>query len=148
MQIWVDADACPNVVKAILFKAADRRGVRVTLVANRPLHIPDSMNIFAITVGKGFDVADDAIMERISAKDLVITSDIPLAAAVIAKGASALSPRGELFDPEGIAGRLAMRDFMDTLRGAGVDTGGPSAYGDRERNAFANHLDRILAANT
>lgn len=147
MQIWVDADACPKVVKNILFKAAARTGISVTLVANRSLRIPNTPTVFAIQVGKGFDVADEAIMERIKAGDLVVTSDIPLAAAAIELGAQALSPRGELFDPEGIKGRLAMRDFMDTLRGAGVDTGGPSAYGDRERNAFANHLDQWLSAS-
>ena len=145
MPIWVDADACPATVKQILFRAAARTGVFLTLVANQPLRVPRSPNIQAIQVASGFDVADNEIVRRLFAGDLVITADIPLAAEVIARGAQAVSPRGEVFSPDDIAARLTMRDFMDTMRTSGMHSGGPAALGERERQAFANALDRWLA---
>jgi uncharacterized protein len=144
MKIWVDADACPKVIKNILYKAANRTKIMVIFVANRFLNVPSSMYIDMIKVSSGFDVADDEIVKRVNAGDLVITADIPLAAQVIEKGASALNPRGELYDPESIKGRLAMRDFMDTLRASGVDTGGPPALNQKDRTNFANQLDQII----
>lgn len=145
MRIWVDADACPVVVKEILFRAAERTGVELTLVANQPLRVPRSPRIRFLQVPAGFDAADDAISERLEAGDLVVTADIPLAAAAVGKGAHALDPRGEIYTSENVRGRLDMRDFMDTLRSSGVDTGGPPPLGQRERQAFANALDRLLA---
>ena len=145
MRIWVDADACPAVARDILFRAADRTGVRVTLVANKPMRAPKSKNIDTLQVPRGFDVADDEIVKRLEAGDLVITSDIPLAAEVIEKGGCALSPRGELHTKENIGAKLNMRDFMDTMRSSGVEMGGgPSAYGQRDKQEFANNLDRLL----
>lgn len=145
MRIWVDADACPGVARDILFRAADRTGVQLTLVANQPLTVPTSKNITALQVPKGFDVADDEIVRRLDAGDLVITSDIPLAAEVIEKGGHALSPRGELHTRENIGAKLNMRDFMDTMRSSGVEMGGgPSAYSQRDKQEFANNLDRFL----
>jgi len=144
MNIWVDADACPVVIKEILFKAADRTGVPLTLVANQPVHIPPSPHIRQVQVAPGFDVADNEIVKRVAAGDLVITSDIPLASEVIDKGAHALNPRGDMYTTENIKARLNMRDFMDTMRASGMHTGGPSAMGQSERNAFANQLDRFL----
>ena len=145
MKIWVDADACPVVVREILFRAAKRTGVQVTLVANQPVATPKLANVNALQVSHGFDVADDEIVKRADAGDLVITSDIPLAAEVIAKGAQALSPRGELHTTENIRARLNMRDFLDTMRSSGVETGGgPAAFSQRDKQAFANHLDRWL----
>ena len=143
-QIWVDADACPGAIKEILFRAAERTLVRVTLVANHPLRTPPSRWVRAIQVAGGFDVADNEIVQRVAAGDLVVTQDIPLAAQAIDKGALALHPRGELYTRETIAQRLTMRNFMDELRGAGVDTGGPAAFHARDRQAFANQLDRWL----
>ncbi|MEI7036171.1 YaiI/YqxD family protein [Fulvimonas yonginensis] len=143
-QIWVDADACPGPIKEILFRAAERARVQVTLVANQPLRTPPSRFVRATQVAGGFDVADAEILQRVAAGDLVVTQDIPLAAQVIDKGALALHPRGELYTRETIAQRLSMRNFMDELRGAGVDTGGPSAFHARDRQAFANQLDRWL----
>jgi uncharacterized protein YaiI (UPF0178 family) len=145
MNIWVDADACPAVVKEILYRAAERARVPLTLVANQPLRTPPSPFIRTLQVPRGFDVADNEIARRVQAGDLVITADIPLAAQVIERGAHALDPRGELFSPETIRERLTMRDFMDELRASGVQTGGPPplAHGDRQR--FANQLDRLLA---
>ena len=146
MKIWVDADACPGVVKEILFRAADRTGVQLTLVANQPLNTPSSPNIKSLQVPRGFDVADDEIVRRLSAGDLVITSDIPLAAEVIQKGGHALSPRGEMHTTENIGARLNMRDFLDTMRSSGVDmSGGPAAFSQKDKQAFANQLDRFLA---
>ena len=145
MQIWVDADACPKVIREILFRAAVRTGVPLTLVANQPLQTPPAQHIRTLQVAPGFDVADNEIASRAAAGDLVITADIPLAAEVIAKGAQALSPRGELYTPECIGGRLNMRDFMDNLRGSGINTGGPPPLNQADRQAFANHLDRLLA---
>ena len=144
MKIWVDADACPVVIKQILFRAAERTGVALTLVANQPVSVPRSANIRMLQVPRGFDVADNEIVRRADAGDLVITADIPLAAEVIEKGAHALNPRGELYSAETIRGRLNMRDFMDTMRASGIQTGGPPALGQRERQDFANALDRLL----
>ncbi|MCU7796990.1 MAG: YaiI/YqxD family protein [Candidatus Thiodiazotropha sp. (ex Semelilucina semeliformis)] len=143
--IWVDADACPKVIKEILFRAAERVGVSVTLVANQPITIPKSRFIRFVQVAAGFDVADNHIVQETHADDLVITADIPLASEVIDKGALALNPRGELYTKENIRQRLTMRDFMDTLRGSGVDTGGPPSFSQADRQAFANQLDRLLA---
>ena len=143
-QIWVDADACPGPVKEILYRAAERAQVMVTLVANQMLRTPATRWVRAIQVAGGFDVADNEIVQRLAAGDLVVTQDIPLAAQAIDKGALALHPRGELYTRETIAQRLSMRNFMDELRGAGVDTGGPSAFHARDRQAFANQLDRWL----
>ena len=144
-KIWVDADACPRVIKEILFRAADRVGMPLILVANQPLQVPGSRYIRTIQVGAGFDVADNHIVQQAEAGDLVITADIPLAAEVIAKGCLALNPRGELYTEDNIRQRLNMRDFMDTLRGSGVDTGGPASFSHSDRQAFANQLDRLLA---
>ena len=145
VKIWVDADACPVVVKEILFRAADRTGVQLTLVANQALSTPPSSNINSIQVPHGFDVADDEIVKRIAAGDLVITSDIPLAAEVIEKGGHALSPRGEMHTKENIGARLNMRDFLDTMRSSGVEmSGGPAAFSQRDKQEFANNLDRFL----
>lgn len=144
MKIWVDADACPAVIKEVLFRAAERTGVAVTLVANRALPKPKSKHVRMLTVAPGFDVADNEIVKRVAVGDLVITNDIPLAAEVIGKGGHALSPRGELFTADTIRDRLVMRDFMDTLRGSGIETGGPSALSQGDRKAFAGHLDRML----
>jgi uncharacterized protein YaiI (UPF0178 family) len=144
MQIWIDADACPGVIKEILFRAAQRTGVQLTLVANQFLRVPAAANISMIQVAQGFDVADNEIVKRAGAGDLVITSDIPLAAEVIDKGAYVLSPRGEWYSTDNIRARLNMRDFMDTLRSSGVDTGGPPALNQADRQAFANHLDSFL----
>ena len=144
-KIWVDADACPKVIKEILFRAADRVGMPLILVANQPLQVPGSRYIRTIQVGAGFDVADNHIVQQAEAGDLVITADIPLAAEVIAKGCLALNPRGDLYTEDNIRQRLNMRDFMDTLRGSGVDTGGPASFSHSDRQAFANQLDRLLA---
>ena len=148
MKIWVDADACPVVIKDILFKAAMRTGVELTLVANKPMRIPPSLCIKLIQVTSGFDVADNEIVKRLSVGDLVITSDIPLAAEVIEKGGYALNPRGELYSAENVRVRLNMRDFMDTLRGSGIDTAGPPPLSQSDRKSFANHLDKILTRHT
>ncbi len=145
MKIWVDADACPKVIKEILFRAAERVQVELLLVANQTIPTPPSSLIRSIRVAAGFDIADNYIVQHCQPGDLVITADIPLAAEVIDKNASALNPRGELYSPENIRQRLNMRDFMDTLRSSGIDTGGPSAFGQTERQAFANQLDRFLA---
>ncbi|MEX0706969.1 MAG: YaiI/YqxD family protein [Woeseia sp.] len=147
MNIWVDADACPGVIKEILFRAAQRTGTALTLVANHALRVPASRNIRTLQVPAGLDVADNEIVRRLEAGDLVITADIPLAADVIEKGAHALNPRGELYTTENIRARLNMRDFMDTLRGSGINTGGPPAISQGDRKAFAGHLDRFLAAH-
>ncbi len=144
-QIWVDADACPGPVKEILFRAAERAQVSVTLVANQWLRTPPSRFVRALQVQGGFDVADDAIVERVGSGDLVVTHDIPLAARALANGAEAVSPRGDRYTLDDIAERLSIRDFMDELRGAGVQTGGPAAFGTRDRQAFANQLDGWLS---
>ena len=144
MKIWVDGDACPVVIKEILFRAAERTRVMVTLVANQPINIPKSRFINFIQVTQGFDVADNEIVNRLDSGDLVITSDIPLAADAIEKGGTALSPRGELYTANNIKARLNMRDFMESLRSTGVETGGPSALSQSDRKLFADHLDKIL----
>ena len=144
MKIWVDADACPVVIKEILFRAAERTKVSLVLVANQALWTPNSSYIKTVQVPGGFDVADDEIVKRLTVGDLVITSDIPLAAEVIEKGGQALSPRGELHTTENIRARLNMRDFLDTMRASGLETGGPAAYSQRDRQAFANRLDQLL----
>ena len=144
MKIWVDADACPVVIKEILFRAAERTGVQLTLVANQPVPVPRSRLIQSIQVAPGFDVADNEIVKRVEAGDLVITGDIPLAAEVIEKGGHALNPRGELYTTDNIRARLTMRDFMETLRSSGVDTGGPPPLSQSDRQAFANQLDKFL----
>ena len=145
IQIWVDADACPRVIKEILFRVADRASVQVTLVANQPIPVPRSAHIRFIQVASGFDVADNYIVQQAAADDLVITADIPLAAEAIAKGCLALNPRGNLYTEDNIRQRLNMRGFMDTLRSSGVDTGGPASFSQADRQAFANQLDRLLA---
>lgn len=144
MNIWVDADACPGVIKEILFRAAERANVRTTLVANQSMRIPQSPFIRFTQVASGFDVADKHIVNVVAPGDLVVTADIPLAAAVIEKGAHALNPRGELYTRDNIKERLSMRNFMDELRGSGVATGGPAALSSRDREAFANALDKFL----
>ena len=145
MQIWVDADACPGVIKEILFRAATRHSLPVVLVANQWLRVPPSPWIRAVQVPKGFDVADNYIVEQVAAGDLVITADIPLAALVIERRAFALNPRGELYSAENIRQLLDMRNFMDTLRSSGVETGGPPAFNHGDRQNFANQLDRFIA---
>lgn len=148
MQIWVDADACPVAVRDILFRAAGRTGVQLTLVANQPVRIPRSPNIRMLRVPAGFDVADNEIVRLLDTGDLVITGDIPLAAEVIEKGGHALNPRGELYSADTIRPLLNMRDFMDTMRASGIDTGGPPALNQSDRKAFADNLDRFLAKHT
>ncbi|TQV88166.1 YaiI/YqxD family protein [Aliikangiella coralliicola] len=145
MKIWVDADACPVVIKEILFRAADRTEVQLTLIANQFIKVPPSRFIRSFQVTQGFDVADNEIVKRAGEGDLVITSDIPLAAEVIEKGARALSPRGELFSADNIKSRLNIRDFMDTMRASGIDTGGPPPLSQSDRKNFADHLDKFLA---
>lgn len=144
MKIWVDADACPNVIKEILYRAAKRLQIPLTLVANAPLQIPASPYIESVQVRSGLDVADNYIVQQITAGDLVITADIPLAANVIKKDGYALNPRGEFYDQRNIRERLSMRNFMESLRNSGIETGGPPAMGRRDREAFANQLDRFL----
>jgi uncharacterized protein YaiI (UPF0178 family) len=146
MRIWVDADACPQVIKDILFRAAERARVLTTLVANTPLRTPASPFIRTLRVPKGFDVADHRIVQEMQPGDLVITADIPLAADAIARGGHALNPRGELYTPDNIRQHLTMRDFMDALRNSGVDTGGPATLSARDSQAFASQLDRILTS--
>lgn len=145
MQIWVDADACPVAVKEILFRAADRTGIMVTLVANKLLRVPPSPHIRALQVPGGFDVADKEIVQKLQPGDLVITADIPLAAEVIAKEGHALNPRGEMYDKGSIGERLAMRHFMEDLRSSGVELGGPASFSQADRQAFAATLDRFIA---
>jgi len=145
MRIWVDADACPRVIKEILYRAAERKQLPMTLVANQPLRVPPSRHIATLQVGAGFDVADAEIVRQVNAGDLVVTADVPLAAQVVAKGGVALDPRGELLTVENIGERLAIRNALDELRGAGIETGGPPPLGPKDKQAFANQLDRILA---
>ncbi len=144
MKIWVDADACPVVIKEILFKAAQRTEVLMTLVANRYIQVPPSAYIKMLQVASGFDVADNEIVEKMDSGDLVITGDIPLAADVIEKGGYALNPRGELYTTDSIKQRLNIRDFMDTMRASGVNTGGQAPLSQGDRQAFANNLDKLL----
>jgi len=145
MQIWVDADACPNVIKEILFRAAERVQINLILVANTTLRTPPSRYVSSIRVGAGLDVADNAIVKEMESGDLVITADIPLAFEVIGQGGHALNPRGEFYSRENIEERLTMRNFMDELRGSGVNTGGPATLNQKDKQAFANQLDRFLA---
>ena len=144
LRIWVDADACPAVIKDILYRAAERAQVTLTLVANKPLRVPRSPYIRTLQVPRGFDVADAKIAAEVAAGDLVITADIPLAAAVLERGGHALDPRGAPYSADTIKGRLAMRSFMDELRGSGVDTGGPASFSQADRKAFAGALERFL----
>lgn len=146
MHIWVDADACPAVIKDILFRAAERTGLPLTLVANQYLRVPGLPNIRMTQVPSGFDEADKYIVANVQAGDLVITADIPLAAEVVARDAHALSPKGELYGKENIRELLDLRNFMDTLRSTGVDTGGPAPFSAADRQSFANRLDRLLRA--
>lgn len=143
-KIWVDADACPRVVKDILFRASKRLELVVTLVANQAIPIPKSKYVKSVRVGAGFDVADNYIVQHSTAGDLVITADIPLAAELVDKGCAVINPRGELYTKDNIRERLNMRDFMDSLRSNGVDTGGPSTLNQTDRRNFANQLDRLL----
>ena len=145
MKIWVDADACPKATKEILYRVAERTEISVTLVANSPLHLPPSSFIDLIQVGSGADIADDEIADKCEAGDLIITADIPLAARVVEKGAQALDPRGTIYDKNNIGQILSMRNFMDALRGSGVETGGPSGFGQKEKFKFANALDKLIA---
>jgi uncharacterized protein YaiI (UPF0178 family) len=145
MQIWVDADACPRVIKEILYRAAERTQHQLILVANQPLAIPKSPYIKSLRVESGFDVADNYIAQQVNPGDLVITADIPLAAEVLARGAAALNPRGEVYNPNTIRQKLTMRDFMDEMRGSGIHTGGPPPLSQTERREFANALDRFLS---
>ena len=144
-QIWVDADACPVAIKDILFRAAQRTGTPVTLVANSPLRTPPSKLIIAVQVSSGFDVADNYIVNSMQVGDLVVTADIPLAAEVLEKGGYALNPRGTMYTAQNIKERLVMRDFMEEMRGSGIQTGGPKSLNQADRQAFANQLDRLLA---
>jgi len=144
-RIWVDADACPRVIKDMLYRVADRAAIEVILVANQALTVPRSPHIRSIQVASGFDVPDNHIVQQSKRGDLVITADIPLAAEVIEKDCLALNPRGELYTPENIRQRLNMRDFMDTMRGSGLETGGPPPLSQADRMAFANQLDRWVA---
>lgn len=145
MKLWVDADACPKVIRETIVRAAERTGVECTFVANHVVPVPKRANIHSLQVPAGFDIADNEIVRRVEANDLVITSDIPLADEVVSKGAQALSSRGELYTKDTIKARLNIRDFMDTMRSSGIQTGGPAALSQTERREFANHLDRILA---
>ena len=144
MKIWVDAGACPAVIRDILFRAAKRTDIEMTFVANQPVRIPPLHCIKFLQVSPGFDVADKEIVKRLSTGDLVITADIPLAADVIEKGGYALNPRGELYSTDNISARLTMRDFMDSLRASGIDTGGPAPLNQNDRKLFANQLDKLL----
>jgi uncharacterized protein len=144
MHIWVDADACPGVIKDILFRAAERAQVSMTLVANKLLRVPASPYVRSIQVPRGFDVADDEIVKRVAPGDLIITADVPLAAEVIARGAHAIDPRGELFSADTIRERLTMRDFLDQMRASGIQTAGPAPFANADRKRFADQLDRFL----
>ncbi|MEZ5585164.1 MAG: YaiI/YqxD family protein [Candidatus Competibacteraceae bacterium] len=145
LKIWIDADACPNPVKEIVFRASKRRRVPVTLVANRLLKTPPSPLITAVQVSQGFDVADNYLLQHAAADDLVITADIPLAAGLVERGIAALNPRGELYTENNVGERLASRNLMEELRSTGMLGGGPSPYSDRDKQSFANSLDRWLA---
>ena len=143
-KVWVDADACPRPVKDVLFRAADRRKGDVILVANASMAVPRSPRVRSLTVPHGFDAADDYIVEHSEAGDMVVTQDIPLAAQLVEKGVAVINPRGAELDGSNIGERLSVRNFMDEMRGAGVHTGGPSAFGERDKQAFANGFDRVL----
>jgi uncharacterized protein YaiI (UPF0178 family) len=145
MKIWVDADACPKPIKEILFRVAERTQIPVVFVANQWLHLPASPFLTCLQVPQGSDAADDKIAEDCAEGDLVITADIPLAARIVEKNAWALDPRGTMYDKNNIGAKLGMRDFMDSLRGSGIETGGPKSFGQKERLEFANALDKFLA---
>ena len=145
MKIWVDADACPKPIKDILFRLADRKKIVVTFVANQRLRLVESRFVQLIQVGSGINIADDEIVNKCEDGDLIITADIPLAARVVAKGAQALDPRGKIYDKNNIGQLLDMRNFMDELRGRGIETGGPPSFGQKDRFKFANELDRFVA---
>ncbi len=147
MKIWIDADAAPNAVKEIVFRAAERRGIETILVANQAIRTPPSRHIRAVQVAGGFDVADDYIVQHAAAGDLAITADIPLAAELVERDVHVLNPRGESYTRDNVRQRLVMRDLMEELRGSGLAQGGPSAYGTKEKQAFANALDRLLTRN-
>ncbi|WP_392562843.1 YaiI/YqxD family protein [Orbus sturtevantii] len=144
MQIWIDADACPNPIKEIIYRAANRKQIYVTLVANQWLKIPSSPYIKMQQVEKGFDIADNAIVQQVNANDLVITSDIPLAADALQKHANVLTPRGERYTKDTIKERLVMRDFMETMRSSGIQSGGPPPFSARDKEQFANQLDKLI----
>lgn len=146
-QIWVDADACPKVIRDILFRAAQRTGIELTLIANQGIPVPPNRNIRSIQVSSGFDEADNEIVARCNAGDLVVTQDIPLASDALAKGAAVVSPRGEAFTADTIGSRLNMRDFLDTMRASGEHTGGPRPLNQADRQQFSNQLDRWLTQN-
>ncbi len=146
MKIWVDADACPKVIKEILFRAADRLKIMVVLVSNQYLQTPKSLYIDTIQVPGGFDVADEYIVSHLISDDLVVTADIPLASAVVEKGGFALNPRGEFYNKDNIQQVLTMRNLMDELRGSGVETGGPDSFNQSDRQNFANRLDQFLSS--
>lgn len=146
MKIWVDADACPAAIRDIMVRAAMRRGVRTTFVANKSLSVPASPHLATMRVGQGFDVVDEAIAKLVEPGDLVVTADIPLAAKVIERGGTGLNPRGELYTTDNIGARLTMRNMLDELRSTGVSTGGPAPLSLADRNAFANQLDKFLTA--
>jgi len=148
MQIWIDADACPREIKELIFKASKRTNTKVTLVANQPMWTPPSPLVDSIVVGSGANVADQKIVELVQSGDLVITADIPLAADVVEKGAQALDPRGELYTNDNVGQRLAARNLMDELRGGGEITGGPAGFNNKNRQEFANQLDRWLTKST
>ena len=145
MKIWVDADACPKPIKDILFRLAERKEIVVTFVANQRLRLLESPFIKLHQVGSGADIADDEIVDKCEEGDLIITADIPLAARVVAKGAQALDPRGKIYDKNNIGQLLDMRNFMDELRGSGIETGGPPGFGQKDRFKFANELDKFIA---
>ncbi len=148
MRIWVDADACPNPIKEILFRAAERTGIALTLIANHEIRVPPSRNINFLRVTSGFDVADNEIVKRLAAGDLVVTSDIPLAAEIIENQGQALSPRGELFTADNIKARLTMRDLMESLRASGIDSGGQAPLNHSDRKTFADQLDKIITRDS
>lgn len=148
MTIWVDADACPNVIKSVLFRAAERTGIALTLVANQPLSVPRHPNIRTMVVSSGFDEADNEIVRRVGPGDLAVTADIPLAAELLDKGAEVISPRGEVYTAGTIRSRLNMRDFMETLRSSGIQSGGPASLSETDKRSFANALDRYLARSS
>lgn len=142
--IWVDADACPRVIKEIIFRASKRRQVPVCLVANQPMYLPPDPLLRSVVVAKGLDVADAHIIDQVSPRDIVVTADIPLAAEVVAKGAVGINPRGERYTEDNVRSRLSVRDFMQGLREAGVETGGPAALGERDKRRFADALEHAL----
>jgi uncharacterized protein len=144
VKIWIDGDACPKVIKEVIYKASARLSIPVCLVANSQVYVPPAPHISSIQVDKGADIADQYIVEHVELQDLVVTADIPLADLVVKKGALAINPRGELYTEENISERLSMRDFMKDLRDGGVITGGPAAFGPKDKESFTNALNRLL----